>query len=709
MRIEMTSIVFFVFVGIVLAISAYTSRKARGVGGYFVANSSINWGVNGIAFAGSYLSVASFLGICGLIAFFGFDGFLYSIGFLAGWVIALFVIAEPMKRMGTFTFSDALDKRFKSRGIHLAAGLSVLVVSLFYLVPQMVGAGVLIEPLLGIPHLWGVIIVGTAIILIVAVGGMTSTTYVQFFNGGLLLLFAGILTAAVLIRGVTTISQNNEEGLVELRSYQYQEVPVELSGDSILPGLINARVTERFSTTDRYTGRENLVLYQISHLVPATPNPDNTYTVNIKGRNLVFTTTPGQDFPWNIEQVDGQPFLRIQDWWRLVEGQGGTFLLAETQYRSVLSDGVAIINGTPEDSVNRLRQVGGISKIPAIYGEGTGSVNPLQMLSIMSDSETIVLQPKSVVFTSNAGERVSVYYNEPTTGSVFMRPGLMFPLESKEGEPATITLLNRLNFISLMLALFLGTAALPHILIRYYTVPDPDAARKSTIIAIIGIGLFYIFTMYMGVGAVNSGALNPETSNMSAPLLARSFGEMLFAMISGIAFTTVLATVSGLIMAASGAVAHDLMGNISQRQFSDKTKVLAGRIVAVVIGIIGIILGIFFQEMNVSFLVGWAFAVAASANLPSLIMMLFWKKTTAKGIIASILVGIIASVTLIMLSPDMWARYGLDPAMAPMPINQPGIISIPLSFAVLVIVSLATTEKRPDAAKELEIKKSVKV
>jgi len=707
----MTIIVFIVFVGIVLAISAYTSRKARGVGGYFVANSSINWGVNGIAFAGSYLSVASFLGICGLIAFFGFDGFLYSIGFLAGWVIALFVIAEPMKRMGTFTFSDALDKRFKSRGIHLAAGLSVLVVSLFYLVPQMVGAGVLIEPLLGIPHLWGVIIVGTAIILIVALGGMTSTTYVQFFNGGLLLLFAGILTAAVLIRGVTTMSQNqnNEEGLVDLQSYQYQEVPVEVSGEMIIPGLIDASVTERISTTDRYTGRENLVLYQISHLIPATPIEDNIFSVNIKGRTLVFTTALGQDFLWNVEQVDGQPFLRIEDWWRLVEGEGGAYRLAETQYRSVSSDGVAFINGAPEDSTNRLRQVGGISRIPAVYGEGTGSVNPLQMLSIMSDSETIVLQPKSVVFTSNAGERVSVYYNEPTTGSVFMRPGLMFPLEAKDGEPATITLLNRLNFISLMLALFLGTAALPHILIRYYTVPDPDAARKSTIIAIIGIGLFYIFTMYMGVGAVNSGALNPETSNMSAPLLARSFGEMLFAMISGIAFTTVLATVSGLIMAASGAVAHDLMGNISQRQFSDKTKVLAGRIVAVVVGIIGIILGIFFREMNVSFLVGWAFAVAASANLPSLIMMLFWKKTTAKGIIASILVGIIASVTLIMLSPDMWARYGLDPATAPMPINQPGIISIPLSFAVLVIVSLATTEKQPDTGKKVEIKQSAKL
>ena len=260
-------------------------------------------------------------------------------------------------------------------------------------------------------------------------------------------------------------------------------------------------------------------------------------------------------------------------------------------------------------------------------------------------------------------------------------------------------MLNRLNFISLMLALFLGTSALPHILIRYYTVPSTEAARKSTIVAITGIGIFYILTMYLGVGAVVRGALNPETSNMSAPLLARSFGEVLFAVISGIAFTTVLATVSGLIMAASGAVAHDLMEHVLRVEFSDNAKVLAGRIVAFTIGIIGIVLGISFREMNVSFLVGWAFAVAASANLPALLMMLFWKRTTAQGIIASILVGIVASVGLILLSPDMWARYGLDAAAAPMPLNQPGIVSIPLSFVVLVIVSLKTQQKEaPPAA-----------
>jgi cation/acetate symporter len=688
----MAVIVFFIFVGIVLAISMYTSRKTSGVGGFFVANNSVKWGVNGIAFAGGYLSVASFLGICGLIAFFGYDGFLYSIGFLAGWIIALFVIAEPMKRMGTFVFSDALDKRFNHRGIRLAAGLSVLVVSLFYLVPQMVGAGVLIEPLLGIPHFWGVILVGSVVILIVAVGGMTSTTYVQFFNGGLLLIFAAILTGAVLIRGVDINQQNFEEGVSGLANFQFREVSVINNKDTLIVDLPGAQIIDRYATLDSNTGKEELVLYQISHLVPVQSLEGGGDFIDIKGRTVAVNTLSGNGLSVNIETFEGEEFARVQDWWRLTQGESGSAQLIETQYRAVLPNGEVIVNGAVENADNRLRQVGGVSEIPEIYGSSTGTVGPIRLLSIMADSSTVIQQPKNTSFTSGDGSWVTVYYEEPVVGSLFMRPGLMFPLEAKPGEPASTTLLNRLNFISLMIALFLGTAALPHILIRYFTVPDPDSARKSTIVAIISIGLFYILTMYLGVGAINSGALNPETSNMSAPLLARSFGEVLFAMISGIAFTTVLATVSGLIMAASGAVAHDLMGSIRRREFSNETKVWVGRLMSVIVGIIGIVLGILFREMNVSFLVGWAFAVAASANLPSLVMMLFWKKTTAQGIISSILVGIFSSVTLILLSPDMWARYGLNPASAPMPINQPGIISIPLSFIVLIVVSLLTAK-----------------
>jgi cation/acetate symporter len=683
--------VFVVFVALVLGVSIHTNRRSRSVGGYYVANSSIHWGINGVAFAGGYLSVASFLGICGLIAFFGYDGFLYSIGFLAGWIVALFVIAEPMKRRGTFTFPDALNRTYKRPGIQLAAGLSVLVVSLFYLVPQMVGAGVLVEPLLGIPHHWGVIIVGSVVIFLVASGGMTSTTWVQFFNGGLLLAFASILTVAVLMRGINTNPLSVEEGVAGLERYRYSQVAAELDGDNLSVDLPGATVTGRHTVVDRNTGAETLVLYRVSRLVPAVA-ADGGYTAHIKGRTAELQGAQGVG--WAIDQVDGEPFARIEDWWRLVPNGDGTHRLVETQVRAVLPSGDVLVNGAPESAANRLRQMGGVSEIPETYGESTGSLDPIRLLSVFSDRSTVVQQPKNVDFTTDASERITVHYEAPISGAEFMRPGLMFPLEAKPGESRTATLLNRLNFISLMLALFLGTSALPHILIRYYTVPSAEAARKSTIVAIAGIGLFYILTMYLGVGAVTSGALNPETSNMSAPLLARSFGEVLFAMVSGIAFTTVLATVSGLIMAASGAVAHDLMPHLIGRKTSDHTKVLVGRIVAVVVGIVGIVLGIAFRDMNVSFLVGWAFAVAASANLPALLMILFWKKTTAQGIIASILVGVISSVALILLSPDMWARYGLDPATAPMPINQPGIVAIPLSFVVLVVVSLLTMDKR---------------
>ena len=697
--------VFFVFVLLVLTVAAYTSRRASSVGGYFVANSSIHWSVNGVAFAGGYLSVASFLGIAGLIAFFGYDGFLYSIGFLAGWIVALFVIAEPMKRMGTFTFPDALNRNFSHSGIQLSAGLSVLVVSLFYLVPQMVGAGVLVEPLLGIPHFWGVIIVGTVVIVLVASGGMTSTTYVQFFNGGLLLVFATVLTVAVLVRGVSPGELPIEEGATELESYRFEQVELRRDGESIDVDLPGARVVDSHSVADRHTGAERDRFYRISRVIPAFPAGDAGYTASLKGRTPFFPATEENanavDPGWEVERIDGEPFIRIEDWWRVVSSPDGGEHLVETQFTSVRPDGTVLVNGAPAGADNRLRQMGGVSGIPPEYGESTGTVGPLNLLSVLSEPETVILKPESVAFTATNGEQVTVHYQEPTAGSQFMRPGLMFPLEAREGEPAFSTLLNRLNFISLMLALFLGTSALPHILIRYYTVPSAEAARKSTIVAIAGIGLFYVLTLYLGVGSIVGGAINPETSNMSAPLLARSFGEVLFAVISGIAFTTVLATVSGLIMAASGAVAHDLMGNLLRREVSDGAKVVAGRVVAVVVGVIGIVLGIAFRDMNVSFLVGWAFAVAASANLPALIFMLFWKRTTAQGIIASILVGIVSSVGLILLSPDMWASYGLDPTAAPMPLNQPGIISIPLSLIVLVLVSLATEKKgeKPAVAK----------
>lgn len=197
---------------------------------------------------------------------------------------------------------------------------------------------------------------------------------------------------------------------------------------------------------------------------------------------------------------------------------------------------------------------------------------------------------------------------------------------------------------------------MPHILIRYYTVKDQASARKSTIVGIASIGFFYVLTLYIGLGAMTSGALDVTNSNMAAPLLAKSFSEWLFAVISAIAFTTVLGTVSGLIIAASGAVAHDICGTLLKMEMTDTQKIRIAKIASVVVGLIAIVLGILFEKMNVSYLVGWAFSVAASANLPSLIMLIFWKGTTKQGITAAITVGVISSLSWILLTAEQSMR-----------------------------------------------------
>lgn len=623
----MAIIVFVVFVVFVIGLSLYLGTKAKTSSGYYAAGGQIHWGVNGIAFAGDYLSAASFLGICGLIATVGFDGFLYSIGYLAGWIVALFVVAEPLKRLGKYTFTDAVDANYNSRGIKLTAAISTLVVSICYLIPQMVGAGVLVEPLLGIPHAWGVIMVGAIVITIVATAGMASTTYVQFLKGGLLIIFSTVLVVVVVMRGLST--QPDQDGKVAF--YQYAQLEATRSGEQIQVAEAGWEVLEQAA---------------------------------VKG-GLLFVKL-GQD---------GK-----ESWWQAKEIDGA-LILQETQSVVTTAEG-RWINGAPASAENQLRQVGNLEQIRGEKNVETGSLSIFEFLSSITDKETTVRTWKTASFAAAAGEKVTVYYPNDVSGDRVMRPGLKFKVEG--------TWLERLDFLSLMLALFLGTAALPHILIRYYTVPTPSSARKSTIVAIAAIGFFYILTLFLGLGAMVNGTLNPADSNMAAPLLARSFGELLFAIISAIAFATVLGTVSGLIVAASGAVAHDLFDRYLQIKMDDRQKVRAGKISAFVIGGIAILLGILFKGMNVSFLVGLAFAVAASANLPAILMLLFWKKTTARGIAASIVVGIVASLTLIAFSPELYTLYGRNPLDAPIPLNNPGIVSIPLSFVTLVVVSLLT-------------------
>ncbi|WP_040770853.1 solute symporter family protein, partial [Novipirellula maiorica] len=272
-------------------------------------------------------------------------------------------------------------------------------------------------------------------------------------------------------------------------------------------------------------------------------------------------------------------------------------------------------------------------------------------------------------------------------GTHVLRPGEHPKFAGIRGGKPT----DRINFLSLMLALFCGTASLPHILIRYYTVKDGAAARKSTIVGITSIGFFYVLTLYLGLGAMTSNALDLTDTNMAAPLLARSMSQWLFAIISAIAFTTVLGTVSGLILASSGAVAHDLIGGVMGIELTGNAQVRVAKLAAVVVGAIAILLGIAFKEMNVSYLVGWAFSVAASANLPALVMLLFWKRTTKEGVISSVIVGMVSSLGWILLSADTYEKvYGWPGADAIAPFTQPGIVTIPLAFLTLIVVSLMT-------------------
>ncbi|MDB5335443.1 MAG: Na+/solute symporter [Planctomycetaceae bacterium] len=571
---SLSIVVFLIFVGVTLALSFYFAAKTKSASGYFAAGGQIHWFVNGIAFAGDYLSAASFLGICGMIAFYGYDGFLYSIGFLAGWVVALFVVAEPLKRLGKYTFADALNSQFQSRGITLAAGISTLVVSVFYLIPQMVGAGSLIKPLLGFSHETGVVLVGVIVVMIVATAGMVSTTYVQFIKGALLVFFSGILTILILQRGL---------------------------------------------------------------------------------------------------KVDDRPEAN------------------QPQTITTLADGKKLVNGLPQGrgtGQGDLRPVGHISKLPGGVKE-TGPLGPFQYLATLQASEIVLW--KSTPQKNPDGSKTVTYTPQPKPGNEVLRPGNSPTFKGLQ----TDSVYSKLNFISLMLALFCGTASLPHILIRYYTVKDQAAARLSTVVGIGTIGCFYVLTLFMGLGAMTTGTLDLTDSNMAAPMLAKSFGELLFAIISAIAFTTVLGTVSGLIVAASGAVVHDLLGSVLQLGLTDDQKVRIGKMAAVVVGVIAIFLGIGFKELNAGFLVGWAFSVAASANLPALAMLLFWKGTTKQGITVAIFAGMISSLGWILVSAEAFEKvYGYAgkdaELMALVPFSQPGIVTIPLGFIVLIVVSLLT-------------------
>jgi cation/acetate symporter len=510
--------IFAAFVAVTLFIVIRASRNNKTAADYYAAGRSFTGPQNGFAIAGDYLSAASFLGICGAIAVNGYDGFLYSIGFLVAWLVALLLVAELMRNTGKFTMADVLSFRLKQRPVRLAAAITTLAVCFFYLLAQMAGAGGLVSLLMGIDGRIGqsivIAVVGVLMIIYVLVGGMKGTTWVQIVKAFLLIAGAIVMTIWVLA---------------------------------------------------------------------------------INGFNI----------------------------------------------NTLLESAVA---ASPQ-------------------------------------------------------------------GDAILAPGLQYGA-------------NPLDFVSLGLALVLGTAGLPHVLMRFYTVPTAKEARRSVVWAIWLIGGFYLLTLILGYGA---GALvgpdviknAPGGVNSAAPLLAQYLGgPVLLGLISAVAFATILAVVAGLTITAAASFAHDIYANVIQkgRKKADgtpvdadpQTEVKVARRTVVVIGILAIVGGIGAQGQNIAFLVALAFAVAASANLPTILYSLFWRRFNTRGALWSMYGGLGSAIILIVLSPVF---SGSETAMIPSidiaiwPLNNPGIVSIPLGFLLgwLGTITSRATESRELAA-EMEVR-----
>lgn len=511
--------IFVIFIVITMAIVMRAGKSTKEASDFYTGGATFSGKQNGLAIAGDYLSAASFLGIVGAVALNGYDGFLYSVGFFVAWLVALLLVAEPLRNTGKFTMADVLSFRLKQKPVRMAAAFGTLFVSLFYLIAQMAGAGSLVSVLLDIhdkkPQAIVVAVVGAVMIAYVLFGGMKGTTYVQMIKAVLLVSGVAFMTIAILI--------------------------------------------------------------------------------GVKG-----------NFSHLLQQA-----------------------------------------------------------IDMHAASGASS----------EDAQKI------------------------------LEPGL------KYGKTAT----TRLDFVSLALALVLGTAGLPHVLMRFYTVPTAREARRSVTWAIGLIGAFYLMTLVLGYGA--AALVGPERiknapggANAAAPLLALEIGgSFVMALISAVAFATVLAVVAGLAITASASVAHDIYHSIIRDgQSTEEEQVRVSRITVVVIGVVSIILGILAMGQNVAFLVALAFAIAASANLPTILYSLYWKEFNTTGALASMYTGLVYALVLIIFSP---AVSGTDKSMFTdvdfhwFPLNNPGLISIPAAFiAGFIGTKLAKPDNFDDLQAEMEVR-----
>jgi cation/acetate symporter len=481
---------FFIFIAASLGITWLAARRTKSADDFYAAGRRVTAIQNGLALAGDYMSAASFLGIAGLVALSGFDGLIYSIGFLVGWPVVLCLIAEPLRNLGRYTFADVVAFRLQQRPVRVASAFGGLAVIAFYLIAQMVGAGNLIRLLFGMSYEVAVMIVGLVMLAYVLFGGMLATTWVQIVKAVLLMTGAALLALLVLSR--------------------YAFNPLALFADA----------------ASRY-------------------------------------------------------------------------------------------------------------------------------------------------------------------GDAVLAPGRLV------SDPV--------DAISLGIALMFGTAGLPHILMRFYTVPDARTARVSVAYATAAIGLFYLLTFVLGFGAmviVGQDAIRAIDAggNMAAPLLAEAVGGQAFlGFIAAVAFATILAVVAGLTLAGAAALSHDIWVNVVRHGAADSGEQLrVARGATILLAIVSIALGIAFKGQNVAYMVGLAFAIAASANFPALVLSMFWKPFTTNGAVASIVVGTATALGLIYLSPAIQIDLLKHPA-AMFPLRNPGIISIPLSFAVGIVVSLLAPEREAAA------------
>lgn len=477
---------FFLFIAMTLVITLWAARRTKTTEDFFAAGRRITGPQNGFALAGDYMSAASFLGIAGMVSLSGFDGLIYSTGWLVGWPIVLFLIAEPLRNIGKYTFTDVVGFRLKQKPVRVAAAFGGLATVLLYLIAQMVGAGNLIKLMFGLSYETAIVIVGIVMLLYVLLGGMIATTWIQIIKAALLLSGAALLAVLVLSK---------------------------------------------------------------------------------------FNFDPTKLFAAAAEK----------------------------------------------------------------YGAG-------------------VLAP---------GKQISS------------------PWEA----------------VSLGLALMFGTCGLPHILMRFYTVPDARTARQSVFWATGLIGIFYLLTFVLGFGAsvlVGREVITgfDKGGNMAAPLLAEVLGgTQLLGFIAAVAFATILAVVAGLTLSGAAALSHDIWVNVVRGGEAPKREqLIVARIATIVLAISAIVLGLSFKGQNVAFTVGLAFAVAASGNFPALVLSIFWRRFTTAGAVMAIVVGTVSAVGLIILSPTVQIDI-LGHATALVPIRNPAIISMPLGFIVAILASVLFPEK----------------